>query len=63
IHFTVERDGRVTRETVERSSGVSLFDQEALNAVRRVGRMPPLPAGITGQNLGVHFTFTLETGP
>lgn len=63
IHFTVERDGRVTRETVETPSGVSLFDQEALNAVRRVGRMPPLPAGITGQNLGVHFTFTLETGP
>lgn len=62
IHFTVERDGRVTRETVETPSGVSLFDQEALNAVRRVGRMPPLPAGITGQNLGVHFTFTLETG-
>lgn len=63
IHFTVERDGRITRETVETPSGVSLFDQEALNAVRRVGRMPPLPAGITGQNLGVHFTFTLETGP
>lgn len=62
VHFTVERDGRVTRETIERPSGVSLFDQEALGAVRRVGRMPPLPSGIRGQNLGVHFTFTLETG-
>jgi len=62
VYFSIERDGRLTRENIERSSGVSLFDQEALGAVRRVGRMPPLPSGIRGASLGVHFTFTLETG-
>ena len=62
IHFFVERDGRITRETVARSSGVSLFDKEAMSAVRRAGRMPPLPAGITGPALGVNFSFTLKSG-
>ncbi len=62
IHFFVERDGRITRETVARTSGVALFDKEALGAVRRAGRMPPLPAGITGAALGVSFSFTLKSG-
>ncbi len=62
VHFFVERDGRITRETLVQGSGVSLFDKEALGAVRRAGRMPPLPAGIKGASLGVTFTFTLKTG-
>jgi len=62
IHFFVERDGRITRETIARSSGVSLFDKEAIGAVRRAGRMPPLPAGISGPALGVNFSFTLKSG-
>ncbi len=62
IYFAIERDGRLTRESVEKSSGVSLFDREALNAIRRVRSMPPLPSGIRGASLGIHFTFTLEKG-
>ena len=62
IYFAIERDGRLTRESVEKSSGVSLFDREALNAIRRVRSMPPLPSGIRGASLGIHYTFTLEKG-
>ena len=60
VHFQVERDGRITRETVVRSSGVPLLDREALRAVRAAGRVPPLPAGLARRALGVTFVFTLE---
>ena len=62
VHFHVEQDGRVTRETVTRSSGVPLFDREALQAVKRVGRFQPLPAGLATGALGVTFVFTLKSG-
>ncbi len=62
VHFHVEQDGRITREQVVRSSGVPLLDREALRAVRAVGRLQPLPAGMARGSLGVTFVFTLEAG-
>jgi len=61
VHFMVARSGQVSRVTLVRSSGVSLFDREALRAVQ-AGRLPPLPAKFPHTGLGVTFVFTLESG-
>ena len=61
VHFVIGRSGRVSAVTVVQSSGVSLFDREALRAVQS-SRMPPLPSRFTSPSLGVTFTFTLQSG-
>lgn len=62
IHFHVEQNGLITRETVVRSSGVPLMDRESLKAVRAVGHFMPLPRGLADNALGVTYTFTLTSG-
>jgi len=62
IHFHVEQNGLITRETIVRSSGVPLMDRESLKAVRSVGHFMPLPRGLADNALGVTYTFTLTSG-
>jgi protein TonB len=61
VHFMIGRGGQVSQVTLVRSSGVSLFDREALRAVKAT-RMPPLPGKFASPSLGVTFTFTLRSG-
>lgn len=61
VHFMIGRGGQVSQVTLVRSSGVSLFDREALRAVKSAG-LPPLPAKFPHRALGVTFVFTLESG-
>jgi len=61
VHFYVERSGQITGVNLMQTSGVSLFDREALRAVKSV-RLPPLPAKFPERQLGVTFVFTLESG-
>lgn len=61
VHFMIDRTGQVSQVTLVRSSGVALFDREALRAVR-TGRLPPLPPKFPHRALGVTFVFTLEPG-
>jgi TonB family protein len=56
IYFTIERDGRIVRPTVETSSGDALFDRTALRAVERA-HLPPLPEEFADRTLGIHFQF------
>lgn len=44
LMFVMNRDGTVRDVTVEESSGAAVFDQEALDTVRRAQPMPPIPA-------------------
>ncbi len=62
IHFHVEQNGMITRETMILSSGVPLMDRESLKAVKTVGRFMPLPRGLADNALGVTYTFTLTAG-
>jgi len=62
VHFFIERNGLITRETIVESSGIPLFDREALQAVKSVRRFPPLPGGFSTGSLGVTFVFTLRSG-
>jgi TonB family protein len=61
VHFRISRAGQITGATIVQSSGVRLFDREALRAVQ-AGRLPPLPAKFPHPALGVTFVFTLESG-
>jgi protein TonB len=61
VHFVIGRGGQVSQVVLVRSSGVSLYDREALRAVK-ASRMPPLPAKFASPSLGVTFTFTLQSG-
>jgi TonB family protein len=53
LHFTVERDGRVSALEVKQSSGISSFDIAARGSVMAASPLPPLPKGYAGESLGV----------
>lgn len=57
IYFIIDRDGRIRDARVEESSGVGSFDRAALRAVLESSPLPPLPAGYSGNWLGVHLAF------
>ncbi|MBL3704652.1 TonB family protein [Sulfitobacter sp. BDSS02] len=52
LRITVARSGQVLKVAVARSSGNPLFDQAALQAVSRSGKMPSAPAGLTNASYG-----------
>lgn len=57
IAFRILRDGSIEKPTVEKSSGMSFFDQSALRAVLRAAPLPPLPEAFPDDSLGIHFGF------
>jgi bla regulator protein BlaR1 len=56
IKFTVERDGRITQTSVERTSGYETLDLAARNAVA-ITQLPPLPQELSNPTLTVHLNF------
>ncbi len=61
VHFTINRNGTVSRITLTQPSGVGVFDREALRVVQS-SRIPPLPPGFASSTLGVSMKFNLESG-
>ncbi len=61
VHFTIRRDGRVADLAVVESSGIDLFDREAVRAVQASAPLPSLPAGFGADRLGISFVFTLRS--
>ena len=57
IAFRILRDGSIEKPVVERSSGLSFFDQSALRAVIGAAPLPPLPESFPEDSLGIHFGF------
>jgi TonB family protein len=57
VHFTIQRDGRITDVTVTRSSGDFTLDQRAQRAVITTQTLQPLPAEYPNPTLGVRLTF------
>lgn len=47
LRLTVTRDGRIAGASVARSSGNAAYDQAAMAAISRAGRLPAAPAGLT----------------
>ncbi len=61
LHFTIQRSGAVSQVTLSRSSGIGVYDREAMRAVQST-RLPPLPGDFGSNTLGVTMTFNLESG-
>lgn len=59
VHFEVSRAGTISGVSLTESSGIGVFDREALRAVMAT-RLPPLPPQYRGASLGVSFIFNLE---
>jgi protein TonB len=57
VYFRVHRDGNITHVSVERPSGVFLFDQSCQRAVIQAAPFPPLPREYDNEYVGVHFSF------
>lgn len=57
VFFQVDREGRVRNARIESPSGSEFFDRSAQRAIVLSDPLPPLPAGYTGSQLGVHFGF------
>ena len=57
VFFNIDRRGGVSGVDVEKSSGIDLFDQKAVVAVKRSAPFPPLPDDFKGDRLGVHYLF------
>jgi len=55
VRLTVTRDGRIAGASVARSSGNAAFDQAAMAAVSRAGRLPKAPDELTEAS----YTFNL----
>jgi TonB family protein len=60
VAFRIRRDGSIVKPFIEKSSGLSYFDQSALRAVVRAAPLPPLPEGFPEETLGVHFGFQYQ---
>ena len=60
VKFTIQRDGRISDEEVERPSGLFALDQTAQRALLLTRQLPPLPAQYTENDLTVHLIFRYE---
>lgn len=63
VHFVIQENGAIAEVIVEETSGIALYDREALRAVTAANPLPPLPRGFGASSLGVSFIFTLRAGP
>ena len=43
ISFQVLRDGQITNPQIVQSSGVAIYDSQALNAIKQLGKVEPIP--------------------
>lgn len=57
IDVTILRSGAVTQINFEKRSGNSYFDESAMKAIRKASPLPPLPAWIRENSLGVGIRF------
>ena len=59
VSFRIQRDGRIEGISLKKTSGSSLLDQSALEAVRKADPLPPLPEGFRGRWRDVNILFEL----
>ena len=58
IYFQVGRDGQlIGQPVVEKSSGITTFDNEALYAIMRVDQFPAFPSSFEYDYIGIHLDF------
>jgi TonB family protein len=58
VFFRIRKDGSVAEVSIKTSSGDSMFDQQAIRAIKLSDPFPPLPTGYGEDTLGVFFEFS-----
>ena len=57
VKYTIQRDGTISDASIERPSGYTVLDINALRAVVNTRKLLELPAAFPDQKLGVHLSF------
>jgi TonB family protein len=60
LHFTVSRAGLVSNIRIAQTSGLSMTDEAALNAVKQAVPFAPLPTAYTENYINIQFTFNIN---
>jgi TonB family protein len=60
VVFTIERDGRVSGITIDKSSGNTWYDQKALRTINDAAPFPPLPPEWTKPGLTIKIGFAFQ---
>jgi protein TonB len=59
VHFSVALDGRIKSRRVIKSSGHTILDQAALEAVDRLKQLPPFPPDMKKEAASQNFTLPI----
>ncbi|MEH2165788.1 MAG: TonB family protein [Nostoc sp.] len=60
LNFTINRSGQLSNLQLAQTSGFSVTDQAALNAIQRSAPFAPLPTGYTSNHIHIQFTFDIN---
>ncbi len=60
VRFRIGRDGMISEQRLERSSGSEILDISSISAVTNAQPFPPLPEDYPEDSLVVHFGFSYE---
>ncbi|MCW5313511.1 TonB family protein [Nostoc sp. KVJ3] len=60
LNFTINRSGQVSNLSIAQTSGFSVTDEVALNAIQRATPFAPLPTGYSKNHINIEFTFDIN---
>ena len=60
LEFTIQKNGHVINEKIDKSSGIKELDNSALKALRNASPLPPLPLNLEQNSITVKFDFALK---
>jgi len=60
LNFSVNRSGKLSNLQLAQTSGFSVTDQAALNAIERSAPFAPLPTGYPSNHIHIQFTFDIN---
>ncbi|MGF2034179.1 MAG: TonB family protein [Nostoc sp. CmiVER01] len=60
LNFTINRSGQVSNLNIAQTSGFSVTDEVALNAIQRSAPFAPLPTEYPKNHLDIEFTFDIN---
>ncbi|WP_179198182.1 TonB family protein [Nostoc sp. T09] len=60
LNFSINRSGQLSNIQLAQTSGFSVTDQAALNAIQRAAPFAPLPTGYPNKYIHIQFTFDIN---
>ena len=60
LNFTINRSGQLSNLQLAQTSGFSLTDQAAFNAIQRAAPFAPLPTEYMSNHIDIQFTFNIN---